>query len=333
MTDETNVSNLPASIAPAIAGIPAALVPASVKALDRLLGAAVDIPVAWLEQQKAKIKAKTASIEAVEGAIGNSVATKIVSDEDVIEAATAALLRKEYRRTKNLEAVGVAMIEDMATSGQSGAENAPPPDDVDEDWLNVFERYAESASSERMQKLWGRVLSGEVRKPGKFSLRTLRFLSEFSQADALTFADFCENCFGDMAPSKLVRPDGQKDIRHLIYLESAGLIQGASGIGGLSLSINVNSSGNGMIREGALGILFQTEPNTKIEFSTVTLTPLGQELVALLPQRDKVKVAERVAEAIRSDKIHSCYLYALPDNGPASPMKVLWQKPAPVVEG
>jgi hypothetical protein len=55
MSDTPEQSNLPAQIADAVTGIPKALVPACVMALDRLIGAAVDIPVAWLAQKKAQI--------------------------------------------------------------------------------------------------------------------------------------------------------------------------------------------------------------------------------------------------------------------------------------
>lgn len=333
MSEENYTSNLPASIANTIAGIPAALVPACLKALDRLLGAAVDVPVAWLEQQKAKINAKTASLEAVEGAVGNAVAAKIVSDEELVQAATAALLRKEYRKTKNIEAVSIAALEDLTNNTQEVERDAPIANEVDEDWLNIFERYAETASSDRMQKLWGRVLSGEIRKPGKFSLRTLRFLSEFSQADALTFSDFCENCFGSNAPKGLVIHDELMDIRPLISLESSGLIQGASGFGGLTVALKVNADGNSFLIEGGLCILFKSEPSAKLSFETITLTPLGQELITLLPQRNQMQVAERVAQAIRTDAIHSCYLCKITEGGKASPMKVLWQKSDPVVAG
>lgn len=52
MTDNEANKNLPAQIAEAISGIPKALVPGTFKALDRLVSATIDIPVAWLGQQK-----------------------------------------------------------------------------------------------------------------------------------------------------------------------------------------------------------------------------------------------------------------------------------------
>lgn len=106
-------------------------------------------------------------------------------------------------------------------------DNATTPTEPDDDWLNVFERYVEDASSERLQGLWGKVLAGEIRRPGRFSTRTLRFLSEFSQADALTFESFAKSAFADNAPKKAVTNKEDRNIGHLIHLEASGLIQGA----------------------------------------------------------------------------------------------------------
>lgn len=324
MTSSPSSQNLPAQIAAAIAGVPAAMMPSCVKALDRLMGAAVDIPVAWLEQQKAKIEARTSAFKEVDAAIAISAATRAGMDSDITSAALNALLRKEYRRAKNVEAVSAAMIEDLQT--QPGDSTPAPTETIEDDWLNVFEKYAETASSERMQQLWGRVLAGEVRRPGKFSLRTLRFLSEFSQADALTYSVFCESTFADIAPVSLVKPPDLKDMRELIYLEAGGLIQGASGLGGLSLTLSVNEDGNAFLREGALVLLIKAKPETKLVTPVVTLTPLGQELVTLLPGRDQRAAAEKVAHAIRTPEMNAAYLCTpIDEKGNMLPMKVLWQ--------
>ncbi|RYF50740.1 MAG: DUF2806 domain-containing protein [Cytophagaceae bacterium] len=211
VTDET--SNLPAPIVAAIAGIPAALVPASIKALDRLIGATVDIPVAWLEYQKAKIVSKTESFRTIDQAITKKAAAKAEASEQYADRALDNLVRKSYRQLENKEAVSVAMLEDLHDTAQNEPSNPnstakPEPAPLDDDWLNVFERYAEDASTERMQKLWGRVLAGEVRTPGKYGMRTLRFLSEFSQADALQFSSLCQIAFQSMVPKSLGKPDG-----------------------------------------------------------------------------------------------------------------------------
>ncbi len=173
MSDTDQSSNLPAQIAAAIAGIPAALVPACVRALDRLVGAAVDIPVAWLEYQKAKLVSQTEAFRTIDSAITVKAAAKAGASDQFADRALDNLVRKSYRQLDNKEAVSAAMLEDLRDNPVepeapiTNAANAESPA-IDDDWLNVFERYAEDASTERMQKLWGRVLAGEVRAPGKY---------------------------------------------------------------------------------------------------------------------------------------------------------------------
>lgn len=322
MSDEN--ANLPAQVASAISGIPAKLVPSSIKAFDRLIGAAFDIPVAWLNQRKAKIEAQTQAYAAVEAAISQAVADEAGADPEIIEQALNILVRKEYRKQVNRQLVSQAAIEDLNSASIDNDHAEPGSDFIDDDWLNIFERYAEDASSERMQSLWGRVLAGEIRKPGRFSIRTLRFLSEFSQSDALTFAEFCESAFGDIAPKSLVSPDGATDITKLIYLESAGLITGADSLG-LNKSWSFREDGVGFVREGNLAIIFRGEPKTKFECSVLLLTPLGQELINLLPGRDAAVVAERVANAIKSDKTKSASLAMVNSEGSAFTIKDFWK--------
>lgn len=165
-------------------------------------------------------------------------------------------------------------------------------------------------------------------------MRTLRFLSEFSQADALGFSALCQNSFGDLAPKILVKPLDRADIRDLLYMESAGLIQGASGTGLRSKQI-FDSAGRLWIREGSLAIMMNGLANTEFEYEVIALTPLGQELVTLLPGRDARAAARAVAMAIRRPEVTSAYLMFIQNDGGALTMEILWQKSEQVapVEG
>lgn len=323
-------SNLPAQIADALAGIPKALIPTSVKALDRLVGAAVDIPVAWLAQKKAQIDAQTQAYTLVEKAIADAAANSAGGDTETVQNAVNVLVRKAYRKHVNRQSVAAAMVEDLRASAPDEQQDAsaPPPPSLDEDWLNVFERYAEDASTERMQHLWGRVLAGEIRKPGRYSTRTLRFLSEFTQADGLMFAEFAKSVMGDLAPRSLVKPVGKEVIRDLIFLESSGLIQGASGTG-LGATMKFDGSGNVFMREGSLLILLQGNPGESFQFEACVLTPLGQELLGLLPNRDTRAAARAVANAIKVPQIRSAFLATFAGSqGQVVPMEILWQPDA-----
>lgn len=335
---ESESKDLPARIADALISIPKGLTPGVIKALDRLVGAAFDIPTAWLAQKKSKIDAQTESYRVVEASIAQAAALGAGSDPETAQRAMNVLIRKEYRKQINREAVASAMVEEICEKSTEleGGSNPIIIKDLDDDWLNIFEKYAEDASSERLQGLWGRVLAGEIRRPGRFSTRTLRFLSEFSQADALTFETFAKCAFGDAAPKSLAIPSEQKDIRNLIYLESNGLIQGSSGLG-LQRNIKFNEDGFAFIGELDLFIVFKGEPNSKITHEAIALTPLGQELLCLVPSRNPRDAARSVALAVREDKIHEAYLMIrAEENGRLEKMEVFWIKEdpnAPTIDG
>ena len=62
---------------------------------------------------------------------------------------------------------------------------------MDEDWIARFFELAKDVSREEMQKLWGRLLAGEISKPGQFSLRTLEVLRNLSAEEAKLFERAC----------------------------------------------------------------------------------------------------------------------------------------------
>lgn len=312
--------DLPAQIADAIVSIPKGLTPGVVKALDRLLGAAVDVPVAWLNQQKSKIDAQTESYRLVEASIAKAAALDAGMDPETTQRAVNTLVRKAYQKQVNRDAVAREMVEELKGSKEFSGSSPSEPDD---DWLNVFERYAEEASSERLQGLWGRVLAGEVRKPGRFSTRTLRFLSEFSQADALLFETYSKIAFETSIPLSLAKPENKADQSDLFHLESSGLIQGAMGLT-LSRTMTYNDSGHAYLQEDGLCLLFKGEPGAPITFEIIALTSLGQQLLCLVASRDAKSAARAFAKAVRQPGISSAYLGQVAEGQKFNALEILW---------
>ena len=309
MRDPSN-ENLPqtSSSLPAwIADIPKALVPSSLKAFDRLLGAVVDYPVALIKREIAKIDAQTKAFEIVESAIAKSAGEQAGSDVETVDRALKVLVRQEYRKQSNREAVALEAVRELSVERPKDTVEADPIEPPNDDWLNVFERFAEDASSERMQGLWGRVLAGEIRKPGRFSLRTLRFLSEFSQSDAVLFAEICEYAIERNILKSLAIPDEEKDISHLLQLEAAGLITGASGLG-LVTGSTFDANGHCKFAEGNLALVLRGEPDTKISFDVISVTPLGAEVMMLIPNRDCRSIMRKFALGVKSEQITAAFI-------------------------
>lgn len=77
-----------------------ALLPSSIKALDRLISALAHIPIAWLNQKKAKIELQTQAYALVEASIGKVAASEAGADKETVQRALDVLVRKEYRRCR-----------------------------------------------------------------------------------------------------------------------------------------------------------------------------------------------------------------------------------------
>jgi hypothetical protein len=131
------------------------------KAIARLVASAAEIPAAYLEDFAQSIKNRTSAKQIVSNEVAAAAAKLASNDHDIIARAAHNLIAKEYRRQKNEENIATIAIDLLqsetaghAVAEQQPGEKIPPSRDVDEDWLNVFEKYAEDASSEKMQILW-----------------------------------------------------------------------------------------------------------------------------------------------------------------------------------
>ena len=102
---------------------------------------------------------------------------------------------------------------------------------VDHDWAARFFDNAKDVSDEKMQKLWAKLLAGEVERSGCVSLRTLDILRNMTQKEAELFARAVNYIFVDAnTPALMFRADtGVKalpdiSVGELYSLIEAGLV-------------------------------------------------------------------------------------------------------------
>jgi len=94
----------------------------------------------------------------------------------------ARITYQEAKRQSNIEQITQFAADELSSeTDKFGGE-------VDNDWTTRFFRIAEDVSNEQMQSLWGKVLAGEVKKPGSYSLRTLELLKNITQSEAELFS-------------------------------------------------------------------------------------------------------------------------------------------------
>lgn len=169
----------------ALGGLPEPVRTSLFKAVSDLLGGLTAIPAAKLKQYAQGIEDTTLARSKVAAAMANAVAAQAPADPILLQAAVEVFLPTALRKAKNRINVAISATEHIAqASGVHAGNAAQPPGD---DWMNSFIRFAEDASSERLQDLFGRLLAGEVMRPGAFSIGTLRVLSELDQSMANDF--------------------------------------------------------------------------------------------------------------------------------------------------
>ncbi|RYE01431.1 MAG: DUF2806 domain-containing protein [Sphingomonadales bacterium] len=278
------------------AGLPTPIQTGFWKAAGRLVGGALATPAALLRRPAQAVEDKTDATSIVTRRIAEAVADRAASDPEILERAMQSLVREEFRKQSNKESVIVATAETLRE--KISDPSTIIDEEIEDDWMNVFVRYAEDASSERMQKLWGRVLAGEIRKPGKFSLSTIRFLSELDTRTAEFFEEVARCRIRDGIFFSKQRNSGPF-FGKLLELESAGLLQVGAGM--LSREYISDDRGVIFINGEKFGIRAFAPKGTKITIPFAFLTRLGLEICDLLPPADEEDEIKLISSHINAD--------------------------------
>ena len=194
--------------------LPASVVKNAYKALGRLSSAAVEWPAAYLEGKATEIRARTE----VRVKIISEGADQIVQQMNVpVEYAQIALnkeMEKIIRERLNLDIICAIAANELKkdepnnsvdqNKGESNKEQSAGSTNQDTSsseekaisdvWLNIFETEARPQSTEEGQLLFGRILAGEIKQPGTYSMRTLKNLGELDQNIAALFKKLCSVC-------------------------------------------------------------------------------------------------------------------------------------------
>lgn len=156
---------------------------------------------------------------------------------------------------------------------------------ANDDWIHRWKELASKATTEDLQKLWGKVLANETKTPGKYSFRTLEFLKNISHQEAKTIeklAPFVANEFIIVEVKDGLKGEGLH-FADLLLLTELGLITDVQGFG---LSYTIASSRqdlfeNIIICNNRLIVASAPTPHMSIKLTVYLLTGLGKQVLAL----------------------------------------------------
>lgn len=159
------------------------------KALEgksRVSAARANVEVAKREAEAADIKARQKAREIIYRDSAKAAASQFKDSELALRALdfhAADIVREQ------------AVREDVLLLAAKELERDPPviesDSEIDDDWLTTFFREASTRTAEEYKLKFAKILAGEIRQPGSFSLSTIQVFSKLDKSTADTFYKAC----------------------------------------------------------------------------------------------------------------------------------------------
>lgn len=108
---------------------------------------------------------------------------QLVHLADTAACAKFLVRSRDERRAENL----AACLDEAVKAIDKDPVFSLPGKDIDPDFLDDWQDTAERTNSEYMRRLWGRILKGELKQPGKYSRRVLNILRNLTVEEAQAF--------------------------------------------------------------------------------------------------------------------------------------------------
>ena len=191
---------------------------------------------------------------------------------------------QEEKRQHNIESVFTQAAQELGDSMVDDHE-------IDHDWTARFFSDVQDVSSAAMQQLWAKVLAGEIKRPGHFSLRTLDTLHNMSVGEARLFAEACNY----VASERMIIYTDDMHIMgnplhlgNILRLAELGLIVWSPG---LTYTAEWNRTDETMtFHKGHLSFRGVTGALSMTEVPIVRLTTVGRELFGLTPPQEDINM-------------------------------------------
>lgn len=160
-------------------------------------------------------------IEETKKMIGNPNVTDddIKKHFELTARAAASVCNEAIASQYTKERIGLYALKEISENpGEKITEENPS-----ETWMTRFLKSAADMRDEDVMRLWGKILAGEIKKPGSFSLRTLDILHCLDQRDSEIFVRLAPYVINERyIPKKALKEIGLGEFA-IANLENSGL--------------------------------------------------------------------------------------------------------------
>jgi hypothetical protein len=283
-----------------ITGVPAPIRKNAFAAFGRLCTAAVNYPVTLIEGAVAERRAESKARVRLINASASQIAKQMRTDPEYARAAAAKFAHKIIRERVNLDQISEIAADDLKSEPLATGAEQPEAPPISEDWLNAFESEAAQMSSEQMQRLFGKILAGEIRRPASYSIKTLKLMAQVDNRAAALFSLLCSLSISLRAPNSNIIIDAR-----LVSLPQPGgpqRIIEESLLGGDAASNSLQTYGLGF---GALNILQEygliiSNYNSYMDYR-IAVSYDGNISLPMIYQNAKWALVPKVARQISQD--------------------------------
>lgn len=198
------------------------------------------------------------------------------------EAAATTTAATEAARREINSAKAVLFAEELL----AGDSQEPPQRTIDDDWLFAWREYAGRVSNEDLQRLWGSVLAGEIKSPGRHSVRTLEFLRGLSKPEAdliALLARFVVDGSVIVRSQKQYLSDHGLPFGALLRLQELGVLSGVEAIG-LTTQYTTVQPGRFIkpfVSHDKVLLVENPDESKKLSLEVYMLTMVGTEVLTL----------------------------------------------------
>ena len=201
------------------------------------------------------------------------------------------------RRSINLRRIAIKAAEAAIDTPDEQVSDIP----VDPDWFARWRNAAQDVGNEHMQWLWAKLLAGETKYPGSFSVQTLNLVAALSPEQAnwiATIAPFLVKGW-ILKDDDFLAAHGV-DLLAMLELNQLGVITGIENIGGLTHHATLQPISDDMCAAGFVtatkGLLItHAEPAPVLQIPIYIVMRAGRELMSLYPSEPNINYLYRLA--------------------------------------
>lgn len=330
--DKPNEPNLPVAVETAVGMLPAAWRDKALEMAVRFVGKRF-LPDLYREISQERDDARARAI--ISDALAHEAGRLMAKDPALVRRATERLFVEQAEKQENIEAIVLEATEQLEHS--VGTDEVPPEDEISDDWRRKFTSFAEDVSEPEMRTVWARILAGEFQKPGSFSYRTLRLISEIDTEIAELFQELASRAFGRDVLLSDPNWNSGAPFEKIGSLIDAGLVLDAPD----SVHKTVPFQASKLYALPGVYIVGVVEPLSgvgpeKFHLPIVRLTSAGKELFALIDEPAEEPVIIEAMEFVRKEPKVPSRGYFVKRHEPfgeldRSTVKFVWVDPAPPV--